>query len=83
MGDEDDVLDALKRGDENRHVAATNMNATSSRAHTIFQIKVLRTGEFGSLQTLHPSVIAHRKNLLDPVGTTDCILRPNEDFGKE
>ena len=40
MGDEDDVLDALKRGDENRHVAATNMNAVSSRSHSVFMMKV-------------------------------------------
>lgn len=38
--DAEEVLDALKRGDENRHVAATNMNAVSSRSHSVFMMKV-------------------------------------------
>src|SRR5258708_3523029 len=40
-------------------------------------------GELGPLQALHHGVIAHRKILLDPVVTTDCILRHTWDFGKE
>lgn len=38
--DADEVLDALKRGDENRAVAATKMNAVSSRSHSVFMMKV-------------------------------------------
>jgi kinesin family protein 5 len=38
--DAEDVLDALKRGDENRAVAATKMNAVSSRSHSVFMMKV-------------------------------------------
>lgn len=38
--DAEEVLDALKRGDENRAVAATKMNAVSSRSHSVFMMKV-------------------------------------------
>src|SRR5258708_37929004 len=40
-------------------------------------------GELGPLQALHHGVIAHRQILLDPVVTTDCMLRYTWDFGKE
>ena len=31
-----EVLDAIRRGQDNRHVAATNMNLESSRSHAVF-----------------------------------------------
>ncbi len=34
----DDALFILKRGETNRHYAATMMNHSSSRSHTIFRI---------------------------------------------
>ena len=50
--DAEDVLDALKRGDENRHVAATKMNAVSSRSHSVFMMKVSqRNLDDGSTKT--------------------------------
>ena len=37
------VLEVLEEGDENRAVAATNMNAVSSRSHSVFAITVSQT----------------------------------------
>jgi centromeric protein E len=49
---EDQVLDALWRGARNRAMHATEMNDTSSRSHTIFQVSLelvtLPAGEGGS-----------------------------------
>jgi centromeric protein E len=37
-----DVLRLIKKGEENRHVGATDMNARSSRSHTIFRLVIER-----------------------------------------
>eukprot|EP01052_Picozoa_sp_SAG31_P016724 SAG31_NODE_1119_length_9813_cov_49.321289_1_plen_522_part_00 len=42
---EDEVFEALALGDAARAVAATNMNATSSRSHSIFTMKVTQKNE--------------------------------------
>ncbi len=51
-------MDIIKRGMENRHIAATNMNLESSRSHAVFTAyiktvvihhdnkKVIRTSQF-------------------------------------
>ena len=54
----DDVLDVLAIGDTCRAVAATNMNATSSRSHCVFTIMVDMRSDEGSTKVgptaLHP-----------------------------
>ena len=40
VGSIDEVLDKLKKGEENRHYAQTMMNHTSSRSHTVFRILI-------------------------------------------
>jgi len=36
----EEVLERLKKGEENRHYAATNLNHQSSRSHTIFRLNI-------------------------------------------
>jgi len=36
----DEVMDLIAKGEVNRHVAATAMNAASSRSHSVFMITV-------------------------------------------
>ncbi|KAJ3101679.1 hypothetical protein HDU97_001220 [Phlyctochytrium planicorne] len=52
VGSVDEVYDAMRRGQEARVVASTNMNAESSRSHSIFVIQVnLRNLQDGSSRT--------------------------------
>ena len=39
----DEINDVLKIGMKNRSVGATNMNATSSRSHSLFQVTIERS----------------------------------------
>ena len=39
----EEVLEVLEEGDRTRAVASTNMNAVSSRSHSVFQITVNQT----------------------------------------
>jgi len=39
----DEINDVMKIGMKNRSVGATNMNATSSRSHSLFQITIERS----------------------------------------
>ena len=36
----EETLDLLRKGSENRHVSATNMNAESSRSHSVFSMTI-------------------------------------------
>ena len=47
------------------------------------QVAARPSGELSPLQALHHGVIAHRKILLDPVATTDRMVRHALDFGKK
>ncbi|KAJ9446367.1 Kinesin-like protein unc-104 [Diplonema papillatum] len=38
-----DVLDCIEHGNKARHIAATQMNATSSRSHAVFSLEVTHT----------------------------------------
>eukprot|EP00232_Nephroselmis_pyriformis_P027156 CAMPEP_0182869090 /NCGR_PEP_ID=MMETSP0034_2-20130328/9713_1 /TAXON_ID=156128 /ORGANISM="Nephroselmis pyriformis, Strain CCMP717" /LENGTH=382 /DNA_ID=CAMNT_0025001529 /DNA_START=206 /DNA_END=1351 /DNA_ORIENTATION=- len=61
----EDVYKLMERGTQARTVASTNMNATSSRAHTIFTLSItqtfLRAGETGE--------ISSKINLVDLAGS--------------
>ena len=55
----------MDKGDKNRSVGATQMNATSSRAHTVVTISFTRVTKTGGANTLMESEI----NLVDLAGS--------------
>jgi kinesin family protein 5 len=57
------VLGVLEAGDSTRAVASTNMNAVSSRSHSVFMITVDQENTEGSKKS-------GRLNLVDLAGTT-------------
>eukprot|EP00958_Prasinococcus_capsulatus_P014477 scaffold1523_cov426-Prasinococcus_capsulatus_cf.AAC.1 len=58
------VLQLMVQGDENRHVGETNMNARSSRSHSIFRM-VIESRERGSTDAVRVSTL----NLVDLAGS--------------
>jgi hypothetical protein len=64
-----DVMSLIKRGDRNRCVRATRMNAASSRSHTIFQISI-------------ESDKANKKGMLQRAKLNLCDLAGSEKFDK-
>ena len=60
-----DIEDRISEGTQNRTIASTNMNATSSRAHTIVAVTFVQKAknEFGQLMA-KTSII----NLVDLAG---------------
>ena len=40
IGSREQAMDFIHKGEQSRHVAGTNMNARSSRSHTIFRIVI-------------------------------------------
>ena len=74
----EEVLALLKLGAKRRHVGATNMNAQSSRSHTIFRMRVESrtrdadtTGDAGDAQSSEHShgVLIATLNLVDLAGS--------------
>jgi kinesin family protein 5 len=47
-GNSEEVMDVINLGDSARAVASTNMNAVSSRSHSVFIVKVQQVSEEGS-----------------------------------
>lgn len=64
-----DVISLIKRGDRNRCVRATRMNAASSRSHTIFQISI-------------ESDRANKKGMMQKAKLNLCDLAGSEKFDK-
>jgi hypothetical protein len=64
-----DVMPLIKRGDKNRCVRATRMNAASSRSHTIFRISI-------------ESDTADQKGMLQRAKLNLCDLAGSEKFDK-
>ena len=53
-----DIEDKIDEGTTNRSIAATNMNETSSRAHTIVQIQIVqKTRSLSGQETAKKSII--------------------------
>ena len=50
----EEVMDVITLGDSARAVASTNMNASSSRSHSVFIIQVTQKTEEGSASHTHP-----------------------------
>ena len=46
-----EVIQAIRKGERNRHYAENIMNHNSSRSHTIFQIKLKKISQTGGLQS--------------------------------
>ena len=44
----DEIMDVINLGDSARAVASTNMNAVSSRSHSVFVVTVAQVNEEGS-----------------------------------
>lgn len=65
-----DCIALMKRGDRNRAIRATKMNAMSSRSHSIFQLKL--EGEK-----------ANKKGMLKRAKLNLCDLAGSEKFDKE
>ncbi|KAI3958866.1 hypothetical protein MKX01_023542 [Papaver californicum] len=69
------VLKLLESGEANRHFGETNMNARSSRSHTIFRMvieskgKNANSGDFSNLDAIRVSVL----NLVDLAGSERII----------
>jgi kinesin family protein 5 len=51
VANEDEVYEVLQLGDAARAVASTNMNATSSRSHSVFIVKVEQQNVDGTVKT--------------------------------
>lgn len=66
VGSYSDIERRIKEGTENRTIAATNMNATSSRAHTIVTIYFDQVTRNDTEDTKKSSVI----NLVDLAGAS-------------
>lgn len=64
-----DVMALIKRGDRNRCVRKTRMNAASSRSHTIFQIQI-------------ESDRANQKGMMQKAKLNLCDLAGSEKFDK-
>ncbi|KAG9394295.1 kinesin [Carpediemonas membranifera] len=62
VGNEMDIMTVLEEGEKSRSVAFTEMNATSSRSHSVFIVKVDQKSEEGSS-------IAGKLNLVDLAGS--------------
>ena len=62
----DEINDVLKIGMKNRSVGSTNMNATSSRSHSLFQITIERS-EIGKDGKQH--IRAGKLNMVDLAGS--------------
>ncbi|KAG9391152.1 Kinesin motor domain [Carpediemonas membranifera] len=62
VADEMGIMDVLEEGEKSRSVAFTEMNATSSRSHSVFIVKVDQRSEEGSS-------IAGKLNLVDLAGS--------------
>ena len=58
----EEIYDVLNMGDSARAVASTNMNATSSRSHSVFMVNVSQKSEEGSTK-------AGTLNLVDLAGS--------------
>ena len=65
------MLGFIEQGNGSRHVAATKMNARSSRSHAIFQIMLreTRTTVMASGQTVTGAGMSSRLNLVDLAGS--------------
>ncbi|XP_022096862.1 kinesin-like protein KIF28P [Acanthaster planci] len=62
----DDINERINEGTRNRTIASTNMNATSSRAHTIVSIKFVQKGKNDAGQNMTKTSII---NLVDLAGS--------------
>jgi kinesin family protein 5 len=62
VGSENDILTLLQLGEQSRSVASTNMNAVSSRSHTLFVITLVQKLKDGSTKL-------SRLNLADLAGS--------------
>ena len=62
VGSENDIFSLLQLGEQSRSVAATNMNAVSSRSHTLFVITLVQKLKDGSTRS-------SRLNLADLAGS--------------
>uniref|UniRef100_T1K6K6 Kinesin motor domain-containing protein n=1 Tax=Tetranychus urticae TaxID=32264 RepID=T1K6K6_TETUR len=58
-----DIEDKIEEGTTNRSIAATNMNETSSRAHTIVQIQIVQRNRTSSGQETAKKSIIHLVDL--------------------
>jgi hypothetical protein len=60
----DEINQLMTEGNKIRQVAATNMNATSSRSHSVFTLKVMQRPLDGASKGLHAKI-----NLVDLAGS--------------
>ena len=58
-----EVEDYLVEGTKNRTIAATNMNATSSRAHTIFTIHFMNKSKTQNGEIMAKTSVIHLVDL--------------------
>lgn len=71
----EEAVNALKKGENNRHNAATNMNHLSSRSHTIFKlsVKTFTNCQMRQDNTLNHEVISNATKNKSTVITEACI----------
>lgn len=72
---EADIYDALKRGNKQRHVGSTDMNARSSRSHTIFKIMIEsreKQNRRESTDDYDGAVLVSHLNLVDLAGSENA-----------
>ena len=61
----DQINKYMSMGDKNRSIASTAMNATSSRAHTIVTIEMVKVTKSGGKESKTNSIL----NLVDLAGS--------------
>jgi centromeric protein E len=66
----DEVLQLMRTGEQNRHIGTTNMNAHSSRSHTIFRVVIeSRAGAQGKAEADGSAVRVSMLTLVDLAGS--------------
>ncbi|KAG1672520.1 hypothetical protein FOA52_002829 [Chlamydomonas sp. UWO 241] len=65
----DDVMTLMVKGNKNRHVGETNMNARSSRSHCVFTCVVERSAKGGGGSSGVTGIVCSRLNLIDLAGS--------------
>lgn len=61
----EDAMNILEEGQKSRHVGGTNMNARSSRSHTVFSLMIESKDDVGTDRTIRASTL----NLVDLAGS--------------
>ena len=77
MGSYDEIAAKMEQGTVNRTVASTNMNATSSRAHTIVGITFIQKAKNNDGKEMEKKAVV---NLVDLAGRSEMTCSKFKPF---